>query len=265
MRRPALVLLLGMSLSLSGGPADVFRWSSDLESFIDQVGRRIQEAPALTDWSARIRSDSRRMDGKWKPKTITVVEKTVTVRKGVMTEEIHRATEEKKGRVRDITKKMAAEAAIARAKARRKSEKEGSKEGGRDHSRQFTLSMRDAIPFLPENRDQYEFRFAPDEEWNKKPVRVVEVRAVSPSDRRMEGAFRIDPESFDILQAELRPSKKRSVLKRFEMTVLFTRLPTGQLVLGETRVKIHVGLVIKNIRVEAHEVYSDYRILTDIR
>lgn len=256
-------LLLGCWASISVGPAATAQEKPGLEALLDQISQRMSAAPALTDWSARVHSDSRRMDKKWRPQKITIIEKTITVRDGVMGENIHLATEEKKGKVKDITKKMVAEAAIARAKARRKAEEKGSEEEGRDHSRRFTLSLDEAIPFGPEKRDLYAFELGPDTDLDGRSVWSVEVRADSPSDRRMEGTFWIDPDTFDIVGADLRPSKKRSVLKRFEMTLRFGRLDSGHLVLRETRIRLHVGLVIKNIRVDAHEVYSDYRILND--
>jgi hypothetical protein len=40
----------------------------------------------------------------------------------------------------------------------------------------------------------------------------------------------------------------------------FGRIPEGNLVVMTTKVRIHVGLIIKNIRMEAEEVYSDHKV-----
>jgi hypothetical protein len=46
-----------------------------------------------------------------------------------------------------------------------------------------------------------------------------------------------------------------------EMGMDFYVLPEGYFVLRKMAVRIHVGLVVKNIRQDVIEEYSDYRIL----
>ena len=48
---------------------------------------------------------------------------------------------------------------------------------------------------------------------------------------------------------------------RFEMEARFKVLPEGHLVMERSLIRIHVGLVVKSIRVEAVEEYRDYKIL----
>jgi hypothetical protein len=77
----------------------------------------------------------------------------------------------------------------------------------------------------------------------------------------MEGLYYIDRRTFDVLQVEVHFSKNPKMVKRFEMEARFTVLPEGHLVLERSLVRLHVGLVVKSIRMEIQEEYRDYKIL----
>jgi len=252
----ALVLLLG------GGPAVASSQTETLDSLLDRIAERLESYPDLESWAARVNSTTQRMDKNWRPKKITVVDKNITVRDGEWNEEILKATEEKKGKIKDITKKMAADAAIERAKARQKRKKEKEKKDERgDRGREFVVSLDEILPFGVKQRPEYEITRLDDDLVGSVPVHVLSVKAREPSDKRFDGEYFIDRTSFDIIKADLRPSKKRSVLKRFKMEIYLQVLPEGYLVLKETHIQLHVGLIIKNIRIDARETYSDYRII----
>ena len=95
------------------------------------------------------------------------------------------------------------------------------------------------------------------------PVFVLETKAKMRTDEYYDGKYYIDKMDYTILKVELKPAKNPSVLKLFEMEAYFKVIPGGYFVLEKTKIRIHVGLVIKNIRMDAEEVYSDYKILSD--
>jgi hypothetical protein len=125
------------------------------------------------------------------------------------------------------------------------------------------LSMDDMFPFGVTERKNYIFKLLEDMELAGIPVFVLETKAKMRTDKYYEGKYYIDKNDYKILKVELQPAKNPSVLKLFEMEAYFQVIPGGYFVLKKTRVRIHVGLVIKNIRLDAEEVYSDYLVLSE--
>jgi hypothetical protein len=89
-------------------------------------------------------------------------------------------------------------------------------------------------------------------------VYILENRSKLKSSDNYEGKYYIHPETFDILRADIRPAKNPGPLKLLEMRIDFGRIPEGYLVIRAASVRIHVGLIIKNIRMESEEIYSDF-------
>jgi len=232
-----------------------------LTSLLDKISERMESYTELENWSAMVTSTSIDMDKHWKAKKKTVIEKIITVQGEEIEEEILKVLEEKNGKIDDITRKVKAEIAIRKAKARKRkkeSREKGDKEQG---GGSFNLSLDEAFPFKAEKREEYDYSLLEDAVLNERAVYLLEVRARTPTDKKMEGSYFIDMESFDVLKADLRPSKKRNALKEFRMEAFFQVLPGNHFVLKETRIRVYVRFVIKNIRMEAYEAYKDYKIL----
>lgn len=60
--------------------------------------------------------------------------------------------------------------------------------------------------------------------------------------------------------AELTIAKKPAPLKRMEMEIDFEVLPEGHQVMKKAVMRMHVGLIVKNYRIEAVETYTDHLI-----
>ncbi len=243
--------------------ADWFSGHTDdkLTSLLDKISERMKSYTELENWSAMVTSTSIDMDKHWKAKKKTVIEKIITVQGEEIEEEILKVLEEKNGKIDDITRKVKAEIAIRKAKARKRkkeSREKGDKEQG---GGSFNLSLDEAFPFKAEKREEYDYSLLEDTVLNERAVYLLEIRARTPADEKMEGSYFIDMESFDVLKADLRPSKKRNALKEFRMEAFFQVLPGNHFVLKETRIRVYVRFVIKNIRMEAYEAYKDYKIL----
>jgi len=63
------------------------------------------------------------------------------------------------------------------------------------------------------------------------------------------------------VRAELRLAKNPGPLKVMEMSMDFLVIPEGYFVLRKMTARVHVGLIVKNIRREVVDEYSDYQIL----
>ena len=251
---------LCLVLSVSGSSVNITAQEITDEEILDRVADRVAAYPELKNMEARASSTVLNMDKNWKPTKTTRVEKVVRVSDGLRSEEILSAQETTKGRTKDVTAKFAEDARKQEEKARKRRAKSGVAEdeegGGR---RDFTMEQ--MFPFDRERRGEYAFTRKGGSYVGRRPVFVVETRARVPSDERVDGLYYVDKQTFDILQVEVRFSKNPKMVKRFEMEARFAVLPEGHLVMEKSLVRIHVGLVVKSIRVEAAEEYRDYRIL----
>lgn len=232
-----------------------------LEDIIARTAERVASYPDLPDVEIATESVLLEMDKNWKPKKRTEVEKTVRVVDGLRTEDITQATELRKGKTKDVTLKFRKDAQKNAVKARKRRARQGDGDSGGGGGGRRELSMEQMFPFGEERKDKYEFSRKGNSYVGRRSVYVVEARAKTRSDQFVEGLYYIDQETFDILQVEVRFAKNPSVVKRFEMEALFRVLPEGYLVMSSSRVRIHVGLVVKNIRMEASEEYLDYKIM----
>jgi len=198
------------------------------EDILDRTAERVAAYPELKNMEAHATATVLNMDKNWKPKKTTLVEKVVRVSDGLRSEEILSAQETAKGRTQDVTAKFAKDARKQEEKARKRRAKRAAK--GESYV-------------------------------GRRSVHVIETRAKVPSDERVDGLYYIDQQTFDVLQAEVHFSKNPKMVKRFEMEARFKVLPEGHLVMERSLIRIHVGLVVKSIRVEAVEEYRDYKIL----
>lgn len=227
---------------------------------IERAAQRVAAYPELPDMEVKATALLIEMDKHWKPKKRTEVEKTVRMVDGLRVEDITKATESRKGRTKDVTQKFRNDARKNAEKARKRRAKQEPDDSG-DGGGHRELSMDQMIPFGPDKRTQYVFTRKGGSYVGKRAVYVMETRCKIRSDKFVEGLYYIDRETFDVLQVEIRFAKNPRMVKRFEMEARFLVLPEGYLVMSASRVRIHVGLVVKNIRMEASEEYRDFRLL----
>lgn len=233
--------------------------NDNVDEIVEEVASRLANYPQLKNWQVSVLSTAVRMDKDWKPQKETIVRKTVTVRDKDRTEDIISAMEIEKDKTKDVTEKFRKDALKEKRKREeRRAEGKPEDEGGRRE-----LSMEDMFPFGVTERKNYIFTRREDSELDGIPVFILETMAKMRTNKYYDGKYYIDKEDYKILKVELKPAKNPSVLKLFEMEAYFQVIPGGYFVLEKTKVRIHVGLVIKNIRMDAEEVYSDYKILSD--
>ena len=261
MGRPGFIAgAAGLILVVSSAAALVSAQDAADEEILERVSERLEAYPELKNMEAHATATVLNMDKNWKPKKTTLVEKIVLVEDGLRSEKILSAQETAKGKTKDVTDKFEKDARKAKEKAQKRRAKRGNEDreegGGR---RDFTLEQ--MFPFSSDKRGEYTFTRKSGSYVGQRPVYVIETKAKVPSDERVDGLYYIDKQTFDILQAEVHFSKNPKMLKRFEMEARFKVLPGGHLVMERSLIRVHVGLVVKSIRVEAVEEYRDFKIL----
>jgi len=256
LRHWPLLFVLILILVFSG-----FSKQDETEDLVSKIAERMAEFPEAENYEAEVSAMLISVDKNWKAKKTTLVEKIVRMRDGVREEEILSAVETEKGRKKDVTQKLRNEtrkqqekAKKKRAKQERKGEKSSKRGGGRQE-----LTLDEMFPFNEKKREKYIFQQGENVVFEGKTALVLESKAKLRSDKYYEGTYFIDPDSFEILRALIKPAKNPGPIKKLEMEFFFQVLPEGFFVPKETRVRVHVGLVIKSIRMEIQEVYKSFK------
>ncbi len=263
---PGRVAVFALLVSLFALPAPVKSSSAarlsaqapDAAGLVAKIGERIASHPKLDSWQARADSTTFQMSSDWKPKKTTTTEKIVTVDGGRWSEEVLSASETEDGKTRDITNKLQEEARDRAEKQARQTPDERKNEQQSRGRRSLDMTRDEVLPFGPDKRSGYDFTVKGEAELDGAPVILLQSRSRVRSKEKLEGVYFIHPETFEVIRAELTLAKKPGPLKRMEMEVDFLVLPEGYQVMKKAVMRIHVGLIVKNIRVEAVETYSDY-------
>lgn len=233
--------------------------SPEALALVERMAERLASYPKLESWQARARSTSSRMTSDWKPRSTTTSEKIVKVDGPYWSEEILSATEVEDGRTRDVTAKMREEARERAAKQRRSTPAEREADQRSRGRRSLDMSRDEIFPFGADKRSGYDFTLEGPSELDGAPVVFLRSRSRVRSDDRFEGLYFVDPATYDVRRVEMTLAKRPSVLKRMEMEIDFQVLPEGYHMMVKAVMRIHVGVIVKNIRVEAVETYTDFR------
>jgi hypothetical protein len=247
------------SLQKSSGAKAPAVSSPEALALVEKLAERITSYPKLESWRARASSTSSRMTSDWKPLSIIRTEKTVTVDGPYWSEEILGATETRGGRTKDITKDAQKEAAERAAKQRRSSPDEQKADQRSRGRRSLDMARDEIFPFGPDKLSGYDFALEGPAELDGAPVILLRSRSRVRSDDHLEGLYYIDPATRDVRRVELTLAKRPAPLKRMEIELDFAVLPEGYHVMAKAVMRIHVGVIVKNIRVEAVESYSDFQ------
>jgi hypothetical protein len=234
---------------------------TNVADVVDRTAKRLESYPEMLHWQALVLSKKTEMDKNWKPKKETVVQKTLLMKDKIQQEKIQSAVEIEKGKSKDVTQKYINQAYKDMQKAAREKKKAKDKDGEEEQGRRMDISLDEMFPFSEKNKGNYDFTLLEETSLEGIPVHVLEAKAKQRTKDFFEGIFYIDKETWDILRSELQLAKNPGPLKVMEMEMDFQVLPEGYFALRKISVRIHVGLVVKNIRQEVVDEYSDYKIL----
>jgi len=249
---------------LYSGPPSLIPASSfppaelSVTKLVERIHEKILSVPEIDHWQASVLATLFEMDKNWEPKKKVIIKKIAQVENKIRKEEILSATEYEEDKITDMTAKYQAETARFNERNESGNGKDGQRGAGRH--RGLDLNRDELFPFGQDRRAHYEFRMSPPARSEDQEVYILETRSRQRSSSYFEGKYYVHPQTFDVLRAELRPARNPGPLKMLEMDIGFERLPDGYLIIRTARVRIHVGLIIKNIRLESEEIYSDYRV-----
>jgi hypothetical protein len=225
---------------------------------VDAVAQRLASYPKAGKWRAKARSTTSRMTAAWTPKSTVTADKIVTVDGPLWTEDILSATETEDGKTRDVTAKYRDEARERAEKQKRASAEDRKNEQRSRGRRSLDMARDEILPFGPDRRAGYDFAVEGTADLDGIPVILLRSRSRVRSDERLEGLYYVSPNTFDVLRAKLTLAKRPAPLKRMEIEIDLAVLPEGHQVMTRAVMRIHVGVIVKNIRVEAVETYSDH-------
>lgn len=232
--------------------------SPEALALVEKMAERLASYPKLESWRARASSTSSRMTSDWKPLSVVRAEKVVSVDGPYWSEEILSATDTRGGRTKDITEDAQKEAAERAAKQRRSSREEQKADQRSRGRRGLDMARDEVFPFGPDRRSGYDFAFEGPSSLDGAPVVLLRSRSRVRSDEKLEGLYFVDPSTYDVRRAELTLAKRPAPLKRMEIELDFAVLPEGYHMMVKAVMRIHIGVVVKNIRVEAVESYRDF-------
>ncbi|MGD9345802.1 MAG: outer membrane lipoprotein-sorting protein [Candidatus Aminicenantes bacterium] len=256
----AAAFLISMSAAIVLSGSETFE-RVDVATIVDETAERLESFPEMSHWQASVLSKQFEMDKNWEPKKVTVVQKTVLMKNKILQEKIQSAVEIKGDKRKDVTQKYINESYKEMQKAAKERRKSKDKNGEDDRRKHMDFSFDELFPFSEKNRVNYDFAMLKEKELEGTSVYVVEARAKQRTKDFFEGIFYIDKETSDIRRAELQLAKNPGPLKVMNMNLDLKVLPEGYLAVRKASVRIHVGLVVKNIRREVVDEYSDYKIL----
>jgi len=260
-KRNSYLIVLSAGLTLLFLRNSMDSTGNDITDLLDRIVQRLSSYPEMRHWQASVLSTAYEMDKDWKPRKKTVIQKIVRVKDEARQESIEHAVEIKDGKNKDVTQEYINKAYKEMENKARKKREDKIKDNKEEGRRHMDLTEDDVFPFDEEKRVNYDFVILDEASIEGIPVHVIETRAKQRSEDFFEGKYYVNRETFDILRTELQLAKNPGPLKRMEMEMNFQILPQGYRALKSTSFRIHVGLVVKNIRMEAVEEYTDYQIL----
>lgn len=250
--------LLFASMSMNSYSNSQETGNLSTEDLVGKIHAHIQSAPDMDSWQASVLTTLFEMDKNWEPKKKTVIEKQVVVDNKTRIEKIYKATEYKDDEIKDVTNEFKVEAGKMNAKNTSRDDDGEQSRGG--HRKGMNLSLEEIFPFNEEKTKDYSFSHRMDTLENGRTVYIVESTSKQESSDYFEGTYTVDAGTYDVIRAELSPAKNPGPLKLLKMDIEFDRLPAGYLVVKKAQARVHVGLIIKNIRMQTEEIYTDYEI-----
>jgi hypothetical protein len=259
-RWAALMILSAAAMPLWSRQAQ----QQDMESLLDNLSRKIEASSDYKSWRASVVSTITKTDKDWTPEEVTVVTKSIaSSAEGEPREEILKALQTKNGKTTDITQKYAEERRKEREKAGKRRAKEATEASADDQHEGGAMPLEEFLPFSEKRRKDFEFRLQERRVLEGLPVSVLEARAKVKDQKNWEGTFSFNPETYDLISLDLRPSQIPKMVKELAMQIDFEVLDNRFLVLKRMQFKVNGGIFIKHVRMIVEDVYADFKVLDE--
>ena len=226
----------------------------DLNVFLVNVEARLEAGFAYKSWTASSTSINTEFDRHGAVVSVTVVNKIVRVTDGDRDEDILKAIETTDGKMTDVTRETAEKTRQQWAKEREK-RTVGSRRSG-------VLDLDEILPFAVKQRPLFTFKLRPAEGENGRKLLILDAAAKQKDTKLWNGSYTIDPLTFDIVRAEVRPSDNPSFVRELWAEADMALLGGKNLFIVHTKMKVDAGfLFIKNMRTMVEDTYTDVKIL----
>ncbi|MFC1838486.1 hypothetical protein ACFL1N_02820 [Thermodesulfobacteriota bacterium] len=226
----------------------------DIAPLLEKITNRLNSYSDNSNWTYRIVNRITEMDKKWRPKKTTITTAIVKDANNMLTGELIKAEEIEDGITRDVTQKLAEQTKEQIESANKERAKNKDQEDTEDSSEAF-------LPFGENKKVKFKFNRLDDTTINKIPVYVIEAVAKEKDDQLFEGKYYIDRNTYDVLKARIKPSKKPRLVKELDMDIDFEVLPEGKFIRRRSRTRVNAGIIFKRFRAIIEEEYSDIKIL----
>ncbi len=237
-----------------------------LYSLIQCVETRLNSYTDYDTFSVSVASVTRQMNSQWVSTEEYYIEKKMTVHAEDEEEEIIKAVKKKKGEETDITGQVKEEQKKAKEKAEKKNKKkeENKSQDEDEENGKFSLDLKDILPFGNDKKDLFEFFALKDTMISERSACGIGVKVKEISDQRYKGNYYFDKETYDLLFVDVTPSKNPKFVKEFNIKMWFDLLDNQYLIMTRDSMRILAGFLIKKIRMEINETYSNYHIVPNI-
>ncbi len=228
--------------------------SQELDSLFNKINNKIKTYNRENSYSCYVITKEFSMDKHWQVEKIKVTEKTVTQKEDERNENIIKATEIKKDEEKDITEEVRKE----QSERLKELEEQRSVRSDNEETSSLNLSLESFFPFSDSTKDQYTFTLMADTVIDNQSYIRIQADAKEKARDRIEGIYWIETDTYTITYMDLHFSQNPRFIKDLRMKFWFNEFDDNHWLPVTIWTHVHVGLVIKNIRMEVEEKYSDY-------
>jgi hypothetical protein len=199
------------------------------------------------------------LDGDGRVKTRTEITKRVEMKDSTRNETVLKAVRTEGATIRDVTAEWIEKSERER-KSREKKAAEPKKKGDENKDGQsFSLEGGDLFVFRKESRGRYRFAWMPDTVVGDRRMRRVSAVPTVPREGGFYVEYGLSGDSADVAYARLRPAKFPKMVRQLDIFLTFFHDGEGRYFMKDVRTRFTASLVVKKIRMEISEAYSEIR------
>jgi hypothetical protein len=242
-----LSLCLAFSFNLTAAQ------EGDLAPLLDKITNQLK-SHSDDNWTYKVTTKLYEMDKNWKPEKTTISAAVVTDINGELSGELLKAEVIEDGITKDATAEFTKQLKEQIETANKQRTERKGQESPDDSSEVF-------LPFSENKRAKFAFSRLNDTAIDGRAVFTIEAKAKEEDEQLYEGKFYIDQLTYEVLKAQISPSKNPRFVKEMNMDIDFEVLPEGKFFRRRSRTRVSGGMLFKHFRVIAEEEYSDVKVL----
>ena len=225
----------------------------DLSPLLDKITKQLN-SHSDSNWTYKATNKIYEMDKQWKPEKTTITTAVIKEIDGELSGEMLKAEEIENDIAKDVTPKYAEQAKKQIEDANRQRMEGKDQETSDDSSDAF-------LPFSESKRSKFVFNRLDDTAIDGRAVLIIEAKAKEKNEQLFEGKFYIDQFTYEVLKAQIKPSKNPRFVKEMDIDIDFEVLPEGRFYRRRSLTRINGGILFKHFRVIVEQEYSDVKVL----